>query len=248
MTSPASRRAGAVQGSLQAAHDFEPSSGVGPAIRLDASTPFPRLLRSYLELGALPTAVPCARLHARHLLWEWGMTGLASTAELLVSELVTNAVKATAGDDEQAAVRLWLSSESARVLIEVWDADPRPPAPQDLSEDGTPDPEKEGGRGLFLVAALSDRWDWYPTQEPPGKVVWCEVRVLPPAAPRSLEDYGAGCQAGSRPVNAMSLSSGGAESGTLTGGPNRPGLPSGFCATADSTNAYAASISGVSQA
>ncbi len=29
-------------------------------------------LRSFLELGALPSAVPCARLHTRHLLWEWG--------------------------------------------------------------------------------------------------------------------------------------------------------------------------------
>jgi hypothetical protein len=33
-------------------------------------------LRSSLELGALPTAVPCARLHARHLVWEWGLDGL----------------------------------------------------------------------------------------------------------------------------------------------------------------------------
>jgi len=54
-------------------------------------------LRSYLELGALPTAVPCARLHARQLVWEWGLNGLAANTELLVSELVTNAVKATAG-------------------------------------------------------------------------------------------------------------------------------------------------------
>ena len=37
-------------------------------------------LRSYLELGALPTAVPCARLHARHLVWEWGLNGLAARA------------------------------------------------------------------------------------------------------------------------------------------------------------------------
>ena len=48
-------------------------------------------LRSYLELGALPTAVPCARLHARQLVWEWGLNGLAANTELLVSELVTNA-------------------------------------------------------------------------------------------------------------------------------------------------------------
>jgi anti-sigma regulatory factor (Ser/Thr protein kinase) len=175
MTHPSSRRAGAVQGSQQAAIGPEPSSGVGPALRLDEPAPYPKPLRSYLELGALPTAVPCARLHARHLLWEWGLNGLVETAEVLVSELVTNAVKATAGHDDQLPVRLQLSGDSARVLIEVWDADPRPPAPKGLGEDGLPDPQEEGGRGLFLVAALSARWDWYPTHEPAGKVVWCAL-------------------------------------------------------------------------
>lgn len=53
-------------------------------------------VRSSLELGALPTSVPCARLHTRHLLWEWGLDGLVEPAELLVSELVTNAVRAMA--------------------------------------------------------------------------------------------------------------------------------------------------------
>ena len=178
MTSPSSRRAGVVQGSQQAATGPEPSSGVGPAFRLDEPAPYPRPLRSYLELGALPTAVPCARLHARHLLREWGLNELAMDIELLVSELVTNAVKATTGQDTQGAVRLRLSSDHVRVLVEVWDADPRPPAPRDLGDDGTPDPQEEGGRGLFLVAALSARWDWYLTQEPAGKVVWCEVEAL----------------------------------------------------------------------
>ena len=37
----------------------------------------------------------------------------------------------------------------------------------------------EGGRGLFLVAALSTRWDWYLTQEPAGKVVWCVLQAGP---------------------------------------------------------------------
>ena len=99
------------------------------------------------------------------------------TAELLVSELVTNAVKTMAGHGNQAAVRLRLSSDNARFLIEVQDADPRPPAPKDLGEDDLPDVQEEGGRGLFLVAALSVRWDWYPTQEPTGKVVWCEIQA-----------------------------------------------------------------------
>ena len=137
-------------------------------------------LRSSLELGALPTAVPCARLHARHLVWEWGLDGLAESTELLVSELVTNAVKATAGQSDHAAVRLQLFGDNARVRIEVWDADPRPPAPNEPGEDGIPDLEGEGGRGLFLVAALSTCWDWYLTREPTGKVVWCELEAEQP--------------------------------------------------------------------
>ena len=101
----------------------------------------------------------CARLHARNLLWEWGLDWLASDTELLVAELITNAVKAKAAREE-ATVRLRLSSEGTHVLIEVWDADPwSPPA------------------ALFLVPALSARWGWYPTREPRGKVVWCEVET-----------------------------------------------------------------------
>jgi hypothetical protein len=43
-------------------------------------------LRSYLELGALPSAVPCARLHAKQVLWEWGLDALAEAVELVVSD------------------------------------------------------------------------------------------------------------------------------------------------------------------
>jgi anti-sigma regulatory factor (Ser/Thr protein kinase) len=155
-----------------------------------AETPHPWPRHSHLELGALPSAVPCARLHARQLLWEWGLRALAPDTELVVSELVTNAVKATAGR-QQAAVRLRLSADNERVLVEVWDADPQPPVPRDLTEDG----QDEGGRGLFLVAALSTHWDWYPTREPPGKVVWCELQALLPCRVRREQEK--------RPVRAM---------------------------------------------
>ena len=113
-------------------------------------------LRSYLELGALPTAVPCARLHVRQLAWEWGLDGLAESTELLVSELVTNAIQAMKQQDDQPAVRLRLSSDNARLLIEVWDADPRPPKPKELGAGDIPGLEEEGGRGLFLVANAMD--------------------------------------------------------------------------------------------
>jgi anti-sigma regulatory factor (Ser/Thr protein kinase) len=133
-------------------------------------------LRNSLQLGALSTAAPCARLHAKHLLWEWGLEAITDAAELLVSELVTNGVKAVQAMEQKPPVWLRLSTNSIRLLIEVWDGNTWPPSPGEL-EDGVPALEDEGGRGLFLVATLSGRWDWYLTQEPIGKVVWCELDV-----------------------------------------------------------------------
>jgi anti-sigma regulatory factor (Ser/Thr protein kinase) len=132
-------------------------------------------LRSYLELGVLPSAVPCARLHAKHLAWEWKLDDLTETIELLVSELTTNALQAVTGQEHPTFIWLRLSSDQAHVLIEVWDADPRPPATRPLGGDGVPAVDEEGGRGLFLVATLSQDWSWYPVPQLGGKVVWCEL-------------------------------------------------------------------------
>jgi anti-sigma regulatory factor (Ser/Thr protein kinase) len=124
-------------------------------------------LWTFLELGALTGAVPCARLHARHVLWEWSLTSLAESAELLVSELTANAVAASQSMVQCAPVRLWLLAGRAQVLVMVWDACPRPPVPAEVREDA------ESGRGLLLVEAMSKRWDWYlPLDGTGGKVVW----------------------------------------------------------------------------
>lgn len=122
-------------------------------------------LRSFLELGSLLSAIPCARLHTRQLLWEWQLTVLSDTAELLVSELVTNAVQITQADARNAPVRLWLLADRARLLMLVWDASPLPPVRV------SPDGEAENGRGLLLVDTLSTRWDHF-GHHSGGKVVW----------------------------------------------------------------------------
>jgi len=133
-----------------------------------ANGPWP--LQDFLELGALASAVPCARLHARQVLWEWKLTSLGESAELLVSELITNAVKASRAVAQGSPVRLWLESDLAQVLILVWDASPQPPVR--VNANG----EAENGRGLILVEAISEQWGWYGRDDCDGKFVWAIAR------------------------------------------------------------------------
>lgn len=132
-----------------------------------------------LTLAAVASAVPCARLFTTHCLRRLGVHGdLLDTAEIVASELVTNAVKATGTTRRLSALavlntRLSLISVGFRVtstslFIEVWDRDRHPPVP------GQPGADQESGRGLLLVAELSKRWG-YCLADQGGKVVWCEL-------------------------------------------------------------------------
>ena len=123
--------------------------------------------QSHLELGAISSAVPSARLHARLVLREWGLQAdMAQSAELVVSELVTNALEhGLAGIPE--TVGIWLSSDGGRVAIHVWDASPLPPVRKDAG------PEAASGRGLMIVAALTA--DWGCSAADTGKVVWAVI-------------------------------------------------------------------------
>jgi anti-sigma regulatory factor (Ser/Thr protein kinase) len=132
------------------------------------------LRHAALDLGALDDSVPTARLHARLVLIGWGYASLAPDGELVVSELVTNAVRfarlAPTVTGAPPQVRLRITERDRGVLIEVWDGHDAMPEPADSG--GAPD--AEGGRGLALVAAYSARWGAYPTRGG-GKVVWAEV-------------------------------------------------------------------------
>ncbi len=139
--------------------------------------------QSYLELGALPTAVPCARLHTRQVLWEWGLQALTDPAELIVSELVTNALFVSQGLTGSRygghwipgvpPLRLWLHGDPRHIGIQVWDANDQVPIRQ------ATEPEAESGRGLLLVEALSLAWGSYRPHESSGKVVWAVTTGMP---------------------------------------------------------------------
>lgn len=144
--------------------------------------------RSYLELGAATWAVPLARLHARQALGIWGLGDSTGAAEIVVSELVTNAVSASEGvagscfmgqwSPGRPPIRLWLASQDDRVVIGVWDGS------DDLPEQQAPDDTAERGRGLMLIDVLSTSWGVCRPDKSSGKVVWA-VASSEASAPRS---------------------------------------------------------------
>ena len=134
-----------------------------------------------LRLVPSPAEVGRARQFVRYALQERQIApGRIATAELLVSELVTNAVKltstmkpglpcGTAGNDIPPII-LRLRLAAGYLAIEVADSSEQPPVlrPQH--------PDSEEGRGLFLVESLSARWDYFRRSDG-GKIVWCELDI-----------------------------------------------------------------------
>jgi hypothetical protein len=133
-------------------------------------------LLSHIELRALPASPRSARLVTKSVLHGWCLGGLAETAELLVSEIVTNAVRASTPSGHRQPetgraarpplLRLWLTSDGRGVLIQVWDSDHHRPVLK------RPGPDAEAGRGLLLIETLSTQWGWYALEELGGKIVW----------------------------------------------------------------------------
>jgi len=113
-------------------------------------------------------ARPTAAAHARRLVVQacaaWRLPHLADDAEVVVTELVANAVRHAGGD-------LCLSIALGQRFLHVALRDGSPVPPVAIP----PDPDTgQGGRGLALVEALAASWGSAPTPE--GKVVWATLR------------------------------------------------------------------------
>ncbi|MFI2125027.1 ATP-binding protein [Streptomyces sp. NPDC020299] len=115
-------------------------------------------------------AVTICRRTLRLILTMHGLIGLADTAELLATELVSNAVRHTKGP---TTLRVRRSPEGT-VWIGAWDTDPAPPDPPRPLDQGA---DLEEGRGLGLVMACAEYWGWRPSARfgKRGKYVWCEL-------------------------------------------------------------------------
>ncbi|HKO25829.1 MAG TPA: ATP-binding protein [Solirubrobacteraceae bacterium] len=122
--------------------------------------------RAVLDLGALPTAPSRARAWTRRVLREWQLSVLSDTAELIVSELITNAMLASRRLG-RLFIRLTVTLDHRELAIAVHDYCPGAPEPGNAAADD------ENGRGLLLVEAVSSRSGWYPFEDGThGKVVW----------------------------------------------------------------------------
>ncbi|MFF8945737.1 SpoIIE family protein phosphatase [Streptomyces sp. NPDC014864] len=129
-----------------------------------------------------PAAVAPARAACARRLTEWGLEEIAFTAEVVLSELITNAVRYGA---EPIAVRLLRTTPrdpaAGTLIFEVSDGSSTSPR---LRRAKVTD---EGGRGLFMVARFAQRWGTRYT--PTGKVIWAQLSLHHAATPEP-EDLG----------------------------------------------------------
>ena len=116
------------------------------------------------DVAMTPSAVAEIRAEVVRQLHSWGLQEAVFTTELLVSELVTNAIRHASGPVELRLLR------DRALICEVADGSSVSPR---LRRAQTMD---EGGRGLFLVAQLAQRWGTRYTSS--GKVIWAE-QALP---------------------------------------------------------------------
>ncbi|MGP2436079.1 ATP-binding protein [Streptomyces sp. JW3] len=117
-------------------------------------------------------SVPRARALAHAVLGTWGMNeDITDSAELILSELLTNALRVPVPSDRQVGVRIARSPLDGLLRLEVSDAGPGRP------EVRTPDADETGGRGLLLVEALAHRWGVEKRANGIGKTVWAELKA-----------------------------------------------------------------------
>lgn len=129
-------------------------------------------------LSPEPESAKAARDFTQATLQGWALEELVDDVAVAVSELVTNALRHGHCEPAEFApdgpIRLGLLRRGALVLCAV--ADPTDPDDYQVPSVRQPDYVAEAGRGLYVVASLSDTWGWIPADHC-GKVVWAMFSV-----------------------------------------------------------------------
>jgi hypothetical protein len=126
-------------------------------------------------LSPVPEEARVARQFVTDRLTNWGLSNLVDDAELIIAELVVNAVRhglrtaSPVAPVAPPALRLCLLRRVGEVMLAVTDPSGEAPRPR------MPEWSGEGGRGLQIVGALSYVWGWSPI-EGRGKAVWAVLR------------------------------------------------------------------------
>ncbi|MFD7436190.1 SpoIIE family protein phosphatase [Streptomyces sp. NPDC059861] len=151
----------------QVLHQLLPAGGAcdDVALLLARTQGLPASRVATWDIPADPALVAPVRKQVIEQLGVWGLEEAGFTTELVVSELVTNAIRYGA-----RPIRLRLIHDTARLICEVSDTNHSAPH---LRRAKTWD---EGGRGLLLVAQLTQRWGSRHTPE--GKTIWAELALL----------------------------------------------------------------------
>ncbi|MET8004484.1 ATP-binding protein [Nonomuraea glycinis] len=141
--------------------------------------------RTYTALPADPRSVSIARTYVTRILADWGRTALADDTQLIASELLTNAIKATHDAHKPDVLMTYGTSAGYEchpwiglhqlgddVVLEVWDCNRNPPKLR------APESWEVGGRGLQVVNDLATSWG-YRWPKTGGKIVWATLAVSP---------------------------------------------------------------------
>jgi hypothetical protein len=194
---PASRPADAGWGWLRRAAEMAALAGGLPlALPLSGQASasgrerpcYPRIAMRTASLE--PGSISAARKFTALIMQRWGAADRGADASVVVSELLSNAVRhglppaaapapeaagaAAPARPDRRAVRLGLLHSGSCILCAVTDPSDQPPVPR------IPDGLDEGGRGLHVIAALSDYWGSCPgAPGEAGKVVWATFLTAP---------------------------------------------------------------------
>ena len=155
---------------------LELTRGIGFDTLLRSPNPYGTItcpLRPQADSVKMPTS------SASLTLGNWGLSHLGDDAALVVSELVTNAIRYAChqnghighiGREGEYPITLLLLRVSAHVLLAVADQSDAIPIPRE------PDSTSEHGRGLYIVETYSQEWGWDPLARG-GKAVWAVFRA-----------------------------------------------------------------------